>query len=145
MKLDYNTLEVFKHTRSPYEIWCFENVGTLGFQLHQFRKGFLKRKNVNGYKKTNKNTPIIIDKLINSFDRKIKNISIFTDNVKDEYFERIKHIFDEHYNDTFEPKKSKKTCYFEYLADNYMLYKKNYKSKTFKEFKSSGLLKNYKI
>jgi hypothetical protein len=82
--------------------------------------------------------------LINSFDRKIKNISIFTDNVKDEYFERIKHIFDEHYNDTFEPKKSKKTCYFEYLADNYILYKKNYKSKTFKEFKSSGLLKNYK-
>ena len=144
MKLDYNTLEVLKYTRSPYEIWCLENIGTLSFQLHEFRKRFLKRKNVNGYKKTNKNTPIIIDKLINSFDRKIKNMPIFTNNVKDEYFVQLKGIFNDHYSDTFEPKKSKKDCYMEYLADNYIKYKKNYKSKTYKEFISSGLLKNYK-
>ena len=144
MKSDYNTLEVFKHTRSPYETWCFENVGTLGYELHQYRKNFLKRKNINCYKKTHKETPILLDKLINKFDRKIKGLPIFTDEVKYEYFKGLQNIFNLYYDETFNPKLSRRCAYYNYLAENYCLYGKNYKSKSFKEFVSSGLAKYYR-
>ena len=123
MKLDYNILEV---------------------QLHEYRIRFLMRKNVNGYKKTNKNTPIIIDKLINSFDRKIKGLPIFTHKVKEEYFKGIKEIFNNHYDDTFCPKLSRKRCYIKYQADQYCIYGKNYKSKTYKEFINAGMANKYR-
>jgi hypothetical protein len=117
---------------------------SINYEVQEYRKSFLKRKNVSNYKKSKKNTPVVIDKLFNSFDRKIKGISIFTDEVKKEYFKGLKCIFESYYNETFEPKNSRRYAYTNYLAENYIIFGKNYKSKTYKEFIKSGLANKYK-
>ena len=48
------------------------------------------------------------------------------------------------YDETFQPKLSKKDAYYKYLAENYCMYGKKYKSKTFKEFVRSGMLQYYR-
>ncbi len=87
---DKKIIEILSETRTPLQIWEFLNSDKLGYALYNYRKWFLKRKNINSYKKTNKNTPENLDKLLNSFDRKIKNIAIFTDEVKKEYYKGLK-------------------------------------------------------
>ena len=111
--------------------------------VQEYRKYFLKRKNINCYK-PNKNTPILLDKLLNTFDRKIKGIPIFKDDIKKEYLKGVQDVFNQYYDTTFEPKKSRKQAYYEYEAEIYCIYKGQVKAKTFKEFKKSGLFKYYK-
>lgn len=121
--------------------------GSINFRVQEYRKQFLKRKNINGYKKNNKGTPIVIDKLINAFERKIKGKKIFTDAVKKEYFKGLKIVFAKYYDETFQPKISRKDSYINYLAEQYIIYgKKTYKHKSisFKEFISSGMSKHYR-
>jgi hypothetical protein len=96
------------------------------------------------YKKINKNTPIVLDKLLNAFDRKIKGLPIFADDIKKEYFNGLRDIFSLYYAESFEPKKSKKYCYNEYLSDNYCIYGKIHTTKTFNEFVKCGLVNKYR-
>ncbi|OPZ54104.1 MAG: hypothetical protein BWY90_00308 [Deltaproteobacteria bacterium ADurb.BinA014] len=69
---------------------------------------------------------------------------IFTEEVKSEYFKGLQIIFNSYYDETFQPKLSKKDAYYKYLAENYCMYGKKYKSKTFKEFVRSGMLQYYR-
>lgn len=117
---------------------------SINFNVQKYRKQFLKRKNINGYKKTHKQTPILLDKLINTFNRKIKTLPMFTDKVKAEYFNGLQNVFNLYYDETFEPKLSRRGAYYRYLAENYCLYGKKYVSKSFKEFVSSGLSQHYR-
>lgn len=113
--------------------------------LQAYRKEFLsKRKHINKYKKSPKGTPEYLDRVINAFDRKIKGISIFTEDTKKEYFEGIEYIFSCYYDKTFEPKKSKMEAYYSYLATEYIVFGKIYKSISFKEFVKSGTYKYYR-
>lgn len=116
----------------------------LAIDLMNYRKSFLKRKNINRYSKQVKGTPIIIEKLINSFDRKIKGISIFSNEVKQEYFIGLREIFATFYEENRLPNPSKKDAYINYLAENYCLYGKKYKSISFNEFVKRGLSNNYR-
>lgn len=116
----------------------------LAIELNEYRKSFLKRKNINRYSKQLKGTPIIIDKLINSFDRKIKGIPIFTNEVKREYFIGLNKIFTSFYEENSLPKPSKKDAYINYLATNYCIYGKKYDSLSFAEFKKRGMSNNYR-
>lgn len=120
---------------------------TINEDVQEYRKKFLKRKNINRYKKMGKGTPVVIDKLLNSFDRKIKGISIFTEDIKKQYFDGLNEIFDAYYWDTFQPNFPKSFHYNDYLSDMYCLYGVNsYKpySLTFKEFVRTGKLAYYK-
>jgi hypothetical protein len=122
--------------------YTLENYG-----VQHYRKDFLKRKNINRYKKSNKGTPVVLDKLLNSFDRKIKGVPIFNDEVKKEYFEGLQNIFNNYYEDTFQPRITKRQYYSSYLAIMYDIYGvKNYKEKslTLKEFISTGELAKFK-
>lgn len=123
---------------TPYQKWCFENVGSLGYNLHKYRLHFLKRKNIQKYKKSKKGTPIVIDKMINSFDRKIQGITIFSEEVKNEYFKGINEIMSNYYLETFLPKKSKYEKYISFLADQYFLYGKDFEKISFKQYKLNG-------
>ena len=116
----------------------------LAIDLMNYRKSFLKRKNINRYTKQKKGTPIIIDKLINSFDRKIKGINIFTNDIKKEYIKGLNIIFAKFYEENRLPKPSKRDAYINYLAENYILYGKGYKSISFDEFVKRGLSNNYR-
>ena len=116
----------------------------LALDLSNYRKSFLKRKNINRYSKQIKGTPIVIDKLINSFDRKIKGIPIFSNDTKQEYFKGLNKIFSLFYYENRLPKPSKKDAYINYLAESYCLYGKNYKSMSYKEFVSRGMSNNYR-
>jgi len=116
----------------------------LAIDLMNYRKSFLKRKNINRYTKQKKGTPIIIDKLINTFDRKIKGISIFTNDIKKEYTKGLNIIFAKFYEENRLPKPSKRDAYINYLAENYILYGKGYKSISFDEFVKRGLSNNYR-
>jgi hypothetical protein len=120
---------------------------SINYSVQEYRKNFLKRKNINGYKKTHKNTPILLDKLINAFDRKIHEAPILKNEVKIDYFKGLNNIFNQYYTETFQPRMSKQYAYHEYVATNYCLYgKKTYKSitLTFKEFVKSGLVNKYR-
>jgi len=120
---------------------------TINRDVQNYRKNFLKRKNINNYKKVSKGTPVVIDKILNSFDRKIKGINIFTEDVKKQYFDGLNDIFDDYYWDTFQPRFPKAFHYNAYLADMYCVYGvKSYKqhSLTFKEFVMTGKLAYYK-
>lgn len=120
---------------------------SINYDVQKYRKDFLKRKNINKYKKVGKGTPVVIDKLLNSFDRKIKGIEIFTEDVKKQYFDGLNEIFDAYYWDTFQPNIPKCYHYSDYIADMYFVYgKKNYKDNclSFKEFVRSGNLAYYK-
>jgi len=94
-----------------------------------------------------RDTPMIINKIINAFDRKINGVSIFTDEVKAEYFKGLQDIFREYYEGTYEPKMSRRSSYISYLADLYITYgKSNYRSKakTYKEFIMAGMSNRYR-
>jgi hypothetical protein len=116
----------------------------LAIDLSNYRRSFLKRKNINRYVKQSKGTPIILDKLMNAFDRKIKGIPIFTEDVKKEYFEGLKKIYSNYYEEIRLPKPSRKDAYISYLAENYCLYGKKYKTIQFDEFVKRGLSNNYR-
>ena len=116
----------------------------LTIDLINYRKSFLKKKNINRYSKQIKGTPIVIDKLINSFDRKIKGISIFSNDIKSEYFIGLNKIFSSFYDEDRLPKPSKKDAYINYLAENYCLYGKKYKSISYYEFVKRGMSNNYR-
>lgn len=140
-------LDIIAEKRGAYFVWCIENATTLAGILHEYRKNFLKRKNISGYKKSPNGTPILIDKIINQFDRKIKGRLIFTDDVKKEYFKGIQSIINEFFDETFQPKISRKDAYIKYMADNYCKFGKNkYLSftKSFQDFVKSGMANKYK-
>lgn len=127
--------------KSDFET-CFRGIN---FEVQKYREDFLKRKNINGYKKTSKNTPLLLDKIINKFDRQIKGIPIFLPDVKKEYLTGLERIFGYYYIERIQPKASRKEAYISYLAENYIKYGRKYKGgKTFKEFISSGLSNKYR-
>ena len=119
MMSDCKDLEIIERTRTPYQVWCFKNVGTLGYEVHNYRKNFLKRKNINSYKKCKKGTPVIIDKMINAFDRKICNKKIFTDDIKQKYLDGLNEIFESYYYHLKYSQVSRKSAYRQYCADVY--------------------------
>jgi len=96
----------------------------LVYALQEYRKRFLKRKNVSNYKKNRGN--VLIDKLLNAFDRKIKGIDIFTIDVKTEYFKGLKNIYNEFYNSTYENRPSKNDERINKLAEEYIKNNPNY-------------------
>lgn len=123
----------------------------LYYDLHNYRRTFLKRKNINCWKKNINGTPVIIDKLLNSFNRKIKGIPLFTDDVKSEYFEGLRKIFANHYDELKFNNLSRKDAYYNYLASNFITTgrgrsKKNNLNElmTFKEFIAAGICNNYR-
>lgn len=116
-----------------------------------YRKSFLKRKNINGYKKLPNGTPIIIDKLINSFDRKIKSKKLFKDDVKIEYLKGVQLFFNSYYEAMSYPKESKKDSHSNYIVANFRVKGRGRQRKnnmdelmTFKEFKKSGLVNKFR-
>lgn len=112
--------------------------------LRTHRHIYLKRKNINKYKKSNNGTPVMLDKLFNSFDRKIKGIEIFNKDVKYQYFKELNDIFNFYYEESFKPKISKREAYIHYKATNYLVFKKHGYSISYKEFVKSGMAANYK-
>ena len=123
----------------------------LYYQLHNYRRAFLKRKNINGWKRNINGTPEIVDKLLNSFDRKIKVIPLFTDDVKREYFEGLSKIFANHYDELKFNNLSRKDAYNIYRASNFKTTGRGRHSKnnlnelmTFKEFIAAGICNNYR-
>jgi hypothetical protein len=94
----------------------------LQISLDKYRKWFLKRKNINGYKKLPKGTPQKIDRLINCFDRKIENKQIFNADVKKEYFEGISIIYNKFYELSFDNRLSWKEKEIQRKAEHYILY-----------------------
>ena len=123
----------------------------LYYQLHNYRRAFLKRKNINGWKRNINGTPEIVDKLLNSFDRKIKGIPLFTDDVKREYFEGLSKIFANHYDELKFNNLSRKDAYHKYIASNFKTtgrgrHLKNNLNElmTFKEFIAAGICNNYR-
>jgi len=124
---------------------------SLCYDLNYYRRSFLKRKNINGWRKNITGTPIIIDKLLNSFDRKIKGIPLFTEDVKIEYFKGLNDIFEKYYNEMKYNNFSRKDCYYSYLAENYRTtgkgrWKKNNLAElmSFKQFIKAGLCNDYR-
>ena len=99
----------------------YDNV-CLQISLDKYRKWFLKRKNINGYKKLPKGTPQKIDRLINCFDRKIENKQIFNADVKKEYFEGISIIYNKFYELSFDNRLSWKEKEIQRKAEHYILY-----------------------
>ena len=87
----------------------------LYYDLDNYRRSFIKRKNINCWKKNITGTPIIIDKLFNSFDRKIKGIPLFSEDVKIEYFKGLNAIFEKYYNEMKYNNLSRKDCYYNIL------------------------------
>ena len=130
MKSDYN-----------FEVE-YKNLKFLYWSLIEYRKSFLKRKNINQYRRQKKGTPKLISNMINSFDRKINNVPIFTDEIKKEYLKGINIIFKNYYimKDLY---LSRKDYYKIYVAEHYCMYK-NLKCITFQEFKLQGYYKRYK-
>jgi len=118
--------------------------GTINFEVREYRKNFLKRKNINGYKKTHKHSPKLIDKMLNALDRRINGLPLFTDEVKQKYFKGLNAIYIKHYTESFNPQTSRKDCYINYLADYYCKFG-NHSTLTFKEFKQRGMIKTHRI
>lgn len=123
----------------------------LHYELQEYRRNFLKRKNINGWKPNIDGTPVIVDKLLNSFNRKIKGIPMFTDEVKREYFEGLSKIFANYYDELKFNNLSRKDAYIAYLARHYKAtgrgrYIKNNRNElmTFKEFIAAGICNNYR-
>lgn len=119
----------------------------LRYNLDNYRRRFLKRKNINGHISHKKGTPEIISKLLNAFDRKIKGISIFNDNVKAKYFAGLQEIFTEHYISANINRKSRKEAYISYWAEQHIKHGRkqiNEHVKTFKEFVKAGMANDYR-
>ena len=113
---------------------------SLRYSLNNYRRAFLKRQNINQYKRQKKGTPKVISNLINAFDRKINNVPIFTDKLKKEYFNGINKIFANYYD--LEYVYLPMLCYYQYCADQWLCYKKT-NHISFKEFKAQGIYKRY--
>jgi len=129
--------------KSDCELLCYE--------LNNYRRSFLKRKNINRWKRNINGTPEIVDKLLNSFNRKIKGIPMFTDEVKREYFEGLSKIFANYYDELKFNNLSRKDAYYTYLASNFKTTGRGRSLKnnlnelmTFKEFISAGICNNYR-
>ena len=129
--------------KSDCELLCYE--------LNNYRSSFLKRKNINRWKRNINGTPEIVDKLLNSFNRKIKGIPMFTDEVKREYFEGLSKIFANYYDELKFNNLSRKDAYYTYLASNFKTTGRGHSLKnnlnelmTFKEFISAGICNNYR-
>ena len=123
----------------------------LHYELSDYRRSFLKRKNINHWKKNIDGTPESLDKLLNSFNRKIKSIPLFTDDVKVQYFEGLNKIFEKHYEELKFNNASRKDAYYKYCGQNFKTTgngraKKNNLNElmTFKQFVSAGLSNNYR-
>ena len=123
----------------------------LYYELNNYRSSFLKRKNINGWKRNINGTPEIVDKLLNSFNRKIKGIPMFTDEVKREYFEGLSKIFANYYDELKFNNLSRKDAYYKYLASNFKttgrgrsLTNNLNELMTFKEFIAAGIYNNYR-
>ena len=123
----------------------------LCYDLNDYRRSFLKRKNINGWRKNINGTPIIIDKLLNSFDRKIKGLPLFSEDVKIEYFKGLNDIFEKHYNEMKYKNISRKDCYYKYIAVHFKTTGKGRSTKnnleelmSFKQFIKAGLCNNYR-
>ena len=119
--------------------------------VREYRRAFLKRKNIQGYKKLNKYTPKRLDKLVNAFDRKIKKKPIFSEKVKEQYFLGLEKIFTQYYETLNQNRLSKKDAYINYLATNFKIsgrgrsLKNNLnKLMTYSEFIKSGLCNSYR-
>lgn len=123
----------------------------LYYELHNYRRAFLKRKNINRWKRNINGTPETVDKLLNSFNRKIKGIPMFTDEVKREYFEGLSKIFANYYDELKFNNISRKDAYYTYLASNFKTTGRGHSFKnnlnelmTFKEFIAAGICNNYR-
>jgi len=123
----------------------------LSYELHNYRRAFLKRKNINRWKRNINGTPEIVDKLLNSFNRKIKGIPMFTDEVKREYFEGLSKIFANYYDELKFNNLSRKDAYYTYLASNFKttgrgrsLTNNLNELMTFKEFIAAGICNKYR-
>jgi len=123
----------------------------LCYELNNYRSSFLKRKNINRWKRNINGTPEIVDKLLNSFNRKIKGIPMFTDEVKREYFEGLSKIFANYYDELKFNNLSRKDAYYIYLASNFKTTGKGRSKKnnleelmSFKQFIKAGLCNNYR-
>jgi hypothetical protein len=108
--------------------------------LHAYRRHFLKRKNINQYKRQKKGTHKVISNLINAFDRKINKVPIFTDEIKKEYLKGINTIFANYYDLDFEYLPMH--WYYTYCADQWLCYR-NTNPISFKKFKEQGIYKIY--
>ncbi len=122
----------------------------LSYDLNNYRRSFLKRKNINGWRKNITGTPIIIDKLLNSFDRKIKGVPLFSEDVKIEYFKGLNDIFEKHYNEMKYNNLSRRDCYYKYLAAHFKITGKGRGKNnlaellSFKQFIKAGLCNSYR-
>jgi len=119
--------------------------------LNNYRSSFLKRKNINRWKRNINGTPEIVDKLLNSFNRKIKGIPMFTDEVKREYFEGLRKIFENYYDELKFNNLSRQDAYYTYLARHFRAtgrgrYVKNNLNElmSFKEFIAAGICNDYR-
>jgi hypothetical protein len=108
--------------------------------LQNYRRAFLKRQNINQYKRQKKGTPKVISNLINAFDRKINNVPIFTDELKKEYLKGINTIFENYYD--LDYVYLPMHWYHAYCADQWLCYK-NTNPISFKKFKEQGIYKRY--
>ena len=130
MKSDYDLQPDYKDLKFLY--WC----------LRDYRKSFLKRKNINQYRIQKKGTPKVISNLINAFDRKINNLPIFTDEIKKEYLKGINTIFANFYSMKDEYL-SRKQFFNKYAAEMYYKHRSYKLTLSFKEFKSQGYYKRF--
>jgi hypothetical protein len=126
MKLDCDYKDL------KYLYWC----------LKEYRYKFLKRQNINQYRRQKKGTPKQISNLINAFDRKINNLPIFTDEIKKEYLKGINTIFANFYSMKDEYL-SRKDYYSDFWAEQYCVFKNPKYIISFKEFKEQGYYKRY--
>ena len=117
------------------------NMWLLQYEIYEYRKSFLKRKNINGYKKNIKGTPNNLDKLLNCFDRKINKKEIFKSELKAKYLEGLNEIFGDYYHHNRHDKLTKKDAYNNYCAEQYI---KGYNPICFDSFKKIGLTWFYK-
>ena len=129
-----------------YAEWYRENCSKLQGELHNYRMAFLsKKKNINRYKPSPKNTPLYVHRAINRLDRKIKNIPLLDESAKRRYFDGLNDIIKNHYKELREPRMSKKDAYCKYISTQYIVFGKHKKNCiTFDEFKKAGLVNKYR-
>jgi hypothetical protein len=117
---------------------------SLSQMLSEHRKSFLKRMNVQGYKKQAKGTPVILDKIINSFDRKIRQKFIFNSEIRKQYFSELKKIYERHYCEVRAMQFNRSSAYISYKADFYIKYNEIDKANSKNDFIKSGGYRLYK-
>lgn len=110
----------------------------LVISLNQYRQWFLKRKNINGYKKCKKGTPEDLDKLFNAFDRKISGLNLFTNQVAIEYFEGLSIIHSHYYGLSNENRPSRRDAYRNFKLTHENVLGELWRPPSFQEFINSG-------